>query len=313
MAGAFTHFVICDVAKRKRQAIGTPLWQLLNKHSEFLYLGSVSPDLPYLSFKTGKVHWANVMHHEKTNSIAISGYDELRRAWNARTEAEEIKLAWLFGYASHLIADATIHPVVQAIVGVYEQNKEEHRICEMTQDSLIYYMKKNEADIAYAEFSAILKHCKNSEHFDKLMQFWKEHVVLNYEDKGEEPDTKLWFTTFTSAIDVAEGSPAARFFSRHIDIVADYTYKTNDEIRNNYPNYYEKYFQKAKLPNGSTGSFTKYGFDKAVQNLTTAWSTLYTGLSSAAPVVSDIIKNWSLDTGVDMDSPTGEVTYWRET
>lgn len=310
MAGAFTHFVICEIAKRKRQDLSAPLRQFLNKYSEFVYLGAASPDLPYLSFKTGKVNWADVMHHEKTNSIAISGYGELRRTWNVRTEAEEVKLAWLFGFISHLIADATIHPIVQAIVGVYEQNKEEHRICEMTQDSLIYYMK-NKADIGYAEFSTILKHCKSSEHFDGLMKFWKDHVTLNYGDKGEEPDTKLWFTTFTNAIDVAEGSPAARFFSRHIDAVAEYTYKTNDDIMSNYPNYYEKYFQKAKLPNGSTGSFAKYGFDYAVQNLTTAWVPLYAGLSGAAPVVSDIIKNWGLDTGVDMDSATGEVTYWK--
>jgi hypothetical protein len=67
MAGAFTHFIICDVAKRKRSSLGLELWRFLNKYSEFLFLGAASPDLPYLSFKTGEVNWADVMHYEKTS------------------------------------------------------------------------------------------------------------------------------------------------------------------------------------------------------------------------------------------------------
>jgi hypothetical protein len=63
MAGTFTHFIISDVAKTRRTSIrSTELYKLLNKHSQFLYLGSVCPDLPYLSFKTGKVNWADVMN-----------------------------------------------------------------------------------------------------------------------------------------------------------------------------------------------------------------------------------------------------------
>ena len=53
------------------------------------------------------------MHYEKTNGIVGSGYDQLKRIWPSKTDADEIKLVWLFGYASHLIADATIHPIVK--------------------------------------------------------------------------------------------------------------------------------------------------------------------------------------------------------
>jgi hypothetical protein len=69
MAGAFTHFVICDQAKSKKQALGVELWQLLNRNYQFMFLGAASPSLPYLSFKTGCVKWADVMHYEKTNSM----------------------------------------------------------------------------------------------------------------------------------------------------------------------------------------------------------------------------------------------------
>ena len=123
MAGPFTHFVICDVAMSKRQILGSELWRLLNKHSQFLFIGGASPDLPYLSFKTGNVNWADVMHYEKTNGIVASGSDELKKVWASRTAADEINLVWLLGYVSHLVADATIHPIVQAIVGPYEQKQ----------------------------------------------------------------------------------------------------------------------------------------------------------------------------------------------
>jgi len=104
------------------------------------------------------------MHYEKTNGIAIHGHNELKDVCTTKQTADKIKLIWLFGYVSHLVADATIHPVVQAIVGPYDQNeqtKTEHRICEMTQDALIYNERKN-TDIRYAEFSSALKFFRKS-------------------------------------------------------------------------------------------------------------------------------------------------------
>lgn len=307
MAGAFTHFIICDVAKRKRASLGVELWRFLNKYSEFLSLGAASPDLPYLSFKTGNVNWADVMHYEKTNSIVISGYNTLKGKWSARTPADETKLAWLMGYVSHLVADATIHPIVQAIVGNYEDHKDDHRICEMTQDSLVFNdYKKN--DITYAEFSSILKFCKESAAFDELMDFWKTQILTNYTDKNEEPETSLWFTTYTKAIDAAEGGSAAALF-RHIGVAKDYFYRPKADIVSNYPEHFKKYFAEVRLPNGSTGSFKKDGFEKTVQNVIDAWTSLYSGLNSSI-TVTDYVKNWNLDTGINLDSLNKEVTYW---
>lgn len=83
MAGAFTHFILCDQGKAKSSALGLEVWQLLNKHYRFLFLGAASPDLPYLSLKLGNVNWADVMHYEKTNSIMESGYAKLKETWNS--------------------------------------------------------------------------------------------------------------------------------------------------------------------------------------------------------------------------------------
>lgn len=311
MAGAFTHYIICDVAKRKRSSLGRELWRLLNKYSEFLFLGSASPDLPYLSFKIGNVNWADVMHYEKTNSIVISGHDDLKSTWPSRNIDLEIKFTWLMGYVSHLVADATIHPIVQAIVGSYDESdktKEEHRICEMTQDALIFNAyKKN--DIYYAEFSSILKFCKESEYFDDLIEFWKLQVLSNYPEKGEEPNPSLWVTTYTEAIDTAEGGSTFVGLFRHLGIVREYVYKTKEEILSGYTDDYEKYYSKVILPDGSKGLFKTKGFERTVSNVINAWSFLFRGLTEEIRV-SDIVKNWYLDTGVDQDSPEGEVTYW---
>jgi len=308
MAGTFTHFIICDVAKKEKNLADSELKRLLNEYSEFLFLGAASPDLPYLSFKTGSVNWADLMHYEKTNDIVANGFDELKKVWAMRQDADEIKFIWLLGFVSHLIADASIHPIVQAIVGPYEQNKEQHRICEMTQDSLIYNEFKN-IDIRYAEFSSIIKFCSKSEYFDELMDFWKEQATDTYYEKNEKPNPKLWFTTYSEAIDIAEGGSDIIALFRHIGIGSGYIYRTKNEIISAYPKYYEKYFTKIKLPNGSVEFFIKYGFEKTVNNVIESWNKLYTGLSSPI-TVANIIKNWNLDTGVDLDSPEGIVTYW---
>lgn len=254
MAGTFTHFMVCDAAKANRKAFPPDLRKLLNRHAEFLFLGAVSPDLPYLSFKTGNVNWANVMHYETTNAIAVNAHEMLKKVWGSRSVREEIQLVWLLGFASHLVTDATIHPIVQAIVGSYDEHKEEHRICEMTQDSLIYFeMKKME--IRYSEFSSILKFCRDSLHIDAMVEFWTNQTVKAFSAKNEEPDPGLWLETYSDAIDVAEGGSSIVALFRHIGTIREYTYNTREEIVSNHPDRLRQFYTEMKLPDGGTGSF----------------------------------------------------------
>jgi hypothetical protein len=311
MAGAFTHFLVSDFARSERRSLPQDLLRLLNKHSCFLFLGSASPDLPYLSFKTGQVNWADVMHYEKTNGIAQAGQEQLRGSWASKSEADAAKLVWLLGYISHLVTDATIHPIVQAIVGPYESNKTEHRICELTQDSLLYNMKLDN-DITYANFSAMIQFCKDTDFFEEVMGFWKGLLQNNYPDKNEEPHPAFWFTTYTTAIDAAEGDGEIVALFRHIgleSLVNNYTYRTREDIEQNNPELKVKYFDNAKLPSGDFGLFSEHGFDKAVANVLAAWNACFRGLSTPEKI-GDIVKNWDLDTGVDMDSQNQTVTYW---
>lgn len=309
MAGAFTHFIISDVGKALKDAIGKELWQLLNKHYRFLFLGSVSPDLPYLSLETGKVNWADAMHYEKTDGVFNIGYDRLKASWSAGNEIDRARLSWLLGYVSHMVADATIHPVVKEIVGDYsEETKERHRICEMMQDSMVFFNHRNGEDIRYGEFADIIHYCRDSKHFDGLITFWKDLMQVNYADKGEEPHPGLWFDTYSAAIDFADGNSIFAGLFRHVGPGKGFIYKTVEEIRTGEPQNLADYFDGVKVPGGTTADFETV-FDKAVNNVTDAWRTIYMGLTtgSASPKV---VKCWNLDTGVDMQSPDKQVTYW---
>lgn len=312
MAGPFTHFLIADAAKGRRSIIGALImYKLLNRHSEFLYLGSVSPDLPYLSFKTGEVNWADLMHYKKTNGIVLNGYAEIKNIWaeGPPRSADERILVWLFGYASHLIVDATIHPIVEAIVGPYDENSKEHQLCEITQDSLIYNRKKN-ADIRYTEFSSILKLCgQPEEDFEALMEFWRKQADRTYPDVGEEPDSSLWFKTYSNAIDLAEGGSGIAALFRHAGIAGRLLYKPHEEIVKQCPEDREKFYTKVKLPGNGTGSFLTAGFDRAVNNVVEAWHKMYDGFESGVEI-QKVIRNWNLDTGVDMDATDETKTYW---
>ena len=168
MPGPFTHLMICQAAKNLDEFLGEELWKFLNKYYQFLFLGAESPDLPYLSIGVGGKDWADAMHYDRTNSQVISGFADLRQAWPLRTPADEIECAWFLGYVSHMVADATVHPIVQAIVGPYEGHEEAHRLCEMTMDSLIFD-EIIQADLTYAEFSDALKFCNESDHFPELL------------------------------------------------------------------------------------------------------------------------------------------------
>jgi hypothetical protein len=235
----------------------------------------------------------------------ISGFEALRQIWPVKTPADEVRCAWLMGYVSHMVADATVHPVVNAIVGTpYEEHKEEHRLCEMTMDSLIFE-EISHNDLTYGEFSDALKFCQESPYFLELLDFWEAQLNSSYPGMAHQPKPHTWFTEYTEAIDAAEGGKMAIF--RHLGL-GNYFYRTPEDIQTNSPEDYQKYYGEVKFPGGS-GPFRSNGFDRAVNNVTHVWRTLYTGLTDLALAVPQVVRNWNLDTGGDQDA-AGVITFW---
>jgi hypothetical protein len=305
MPGPFAHIAICGAAMN-RDDLGEELTKLLNYNYQFFFLGAESPDLPYLSILVGGKDWADAMHYDWTNSQVISGFQELHQIWPWKRPADEVKCAWLLGYVSHMVADATVHPIVQAIVGPYKGHEEPHRLCEMTMDSLIFE-EINHSELTYAGFSKALDFCQESEHFPDLLDFLQTQLSINYPKIGHDPEPHTWFKEYTEVLGLSEGGKMAAVF-RHLGGVGDYFYRNPGDIRTDTPEDYQKYYAEVKYPGGS-GPFLTNGFRPAVTNVVNIWKMLYTGLTGFGLAVSQVVNNWNLDTGVDQDA-AGVVTFW---
>lgn len=306
MAGAFTHLMICDVGKRKDELAEAELKKILNKYSQFLLLGSVSPDIPCLSSKFSSIHWEELMHKSpNTNGIVLSGYEELKNKFTQWQATERVIFAWLMGYVSHMIADSIVHPIVNTTVGGnYEGHEKEHARCETVQDTMIFKEVKK-LDIVYAEFVDLLDRCKNHPSYGLFLDFWKKHAKATYhQDSGLNPN--LWIEIYRGALDTADESNIPAFF-RHIPVIGQFFYEEASKIKANYPQDYDNYYANVKLPSGASGSFLEDGFNYAVERVVEAWNGLYAGLNSPF-IVASLIKNWNLDTGED--KKTGQKTYW---
>jgi hypothetical protein len=63
MAGAFTHMAIAEEAI-KSFSVDQALGKLLRENRNYLTLGSVSPDIPYLAHLALEgANWADIMHY----------------------------------------------------------------------------------------------------------------------------------------------------------------------------------------------------------------------------------------------------------
>jgi hypothetical protein len=304
MAGAFTHMAIVGEAIKSFPPEKT-YGKILRLNLNFVTMGSVSPDVPYLGqLALRGSTWADIMHYHQTNGIVKNAVNSLSVA-KSKDKAWECQLAWLSGFAGHLVADATIHPIVESIVGPCTDRSTmgNHKQCEMMQDVLIFKDVKN-LEVSGSEYTDHLISCRDSNYFDKVAEFWSEHAMVNCPAAGR-PSIKDIFISYFKLLDTADGSNGLAKAFRHLG--SGLVYNTSQELKNNSPQLVERYYNNVSLPNGLTGSFRKEGFEYAVKNLVTVWSKIDRALFSTDNIV-EIVSNWNLDTG--MDQTTGIKTYW---
>jgi len=175
MAGPFAHITLVDTLCLNARALETlgidsdAIKKSLGKFAKFTELGAISPDCPYLKLVSGDAaSWANVMHYWKTGDFIRSAIPYIYgRKWSSSDTQKCI--AWLFGYAAHVVTDCTVHPVINRKVGPYEQNKTQHRLCEMNQDVYIFH-KLNGQFVETAEYirRCGISQCKDLEDDEKL-------------------------------------------------------------------------------------------------------------------------------------------------
>jgi hypothetical protein len=271
----------------------------------FLTLGSVSPDIPYLAHLAGSgFGWADIMHYHQTNGIVTDGLHSLAAA-KERGGIWESQLAWLCGFISHLVADATIHPIVESIVGPYsnKDNRGNHQQCEMFQDVIMFKEVKN-LQLTNSEYADFLHDAIDSDKFSDVAAFWKTYAEVNCSMYGSFNVERI-IESYTNMLDTASGGNIFARMFRHLG--KDIIYPSYNEIIENSPDLVDKYYRNVLLPNGRTGSFLKEGFNRAVDNLVNIWKDVERILFNSGNFQS-IVPNWNLDTGIDQT--TGIRTYW---
>lgn len=306
MAGPFTHWVITEKAMERCQELDANLDQILAQNAKFVLLGAVSPDLPYLSFNQTTTNWADEMHYHSTNGVVVHGYSDLKQRGIEDLETKAL-FSWLLGYASHMIADATIHPIVEKIVGEYQYNTQEHRECEMVQDILTFKHNFNQ-DIVEAEYTETIEFCRRSPHKNALFSFWQTQLRRTHPSLGD-PVPAFWFDTYAEAIDLADGSNVLFKLFRHVGFGESFLYESSKELSENAPNNVDKYYENIALPMGGIGYFEVDGISRAVENVVQAWQDMFVNLKNQYNV-ADLILDWNLDTG-KVNGGSNVATYWQ--
>ena len=310
MAGTFTHWMVVEEAFDRYGRLGKnhPYFPVVMGLNHYVCLGAVGPDYPYLTDlldKYLKVHsWADRMHYEKTGDFMRFGVERLS---TLSGEAFDVCLAWLTGFASHLITDEIIHPVVQAIVGPYIFNADEHRHCEMTQDSFIFKLIKG-VELRFSDYAGLFAMCSDPADGNRInpriRDFWIPVLQANHpaaKDWFGRIDPDKWHKNFLSRI--ASASDPMPLF-RHIGEAEGLAYKKTDELT---PDEKERFIEQVNLPHGATGAFKESAFDKAVERLVEVWDKLLVDIEGRNPGgCAAYIHNCDLDTGVDVDTQV----YW---
>jgi len=301
MPGAYAHLVAANLALvNPVRNITMPSYcqRVLSQYQRYVELGSVSPDFPYLSITSSEqAKWADRMHRKNVDvflKLAIYHVKALQG------DEQDIAYAWLSGYLSHVIADITIHPVIERTVGHYQQNKQAHRLCEMHQDTYIWQRMQIGEIGAKSWLSSHLALCSSYEckaTIDPIITtVWQESLELAFPLEATPPNINAWFNSFIRVISLVEDNYQLFPLSRHVASFLKLTYPKVNELENGY-------LKDLPTPDGAM----EYDqlFDRCIKNIADYQFLLYQSVFHAQPLTW--VEAWSLDTGLNKE---GILTVW---
>jgi hypothetical protein len=294
MPGAFAHITAVNLASSNSDLMKLDMPKkaklILSTEKRFMELGCVSPDYPYLKLGDSKQNeWADRMHYSNVD-VLIKKLIHLTRELSG--EAQGIAFAWLSGYVAHVICDITIHPVVQLRVGPYEQNKKEHRICEMNQDSHIW-KRLNLGDIGLADRVRLnIGSCTSSVKANQLESvihdLWLNALEYTFPDECNKtpPQIHYWHRGFLRIVDNVDEGYRLFPFARHVAASAGIVYPAPDDID-------MSYIKNLDTPLG-TRNYDEV-FDLAIENVQKYWCILAKAIYEEGD--DSMFLSWNLDTG----------------
>jgi hypothetical protein len=312
MPGPYAHITLlheltCPVRLNAIFSPSSGFGAVLTAYFPYCALGAVSPDYPNLSQGSGSAsQWADAMHCTRACEMISSGIRRIR--W-AKGDARDRQLAWLLGYSAHVATDVTVHPIVQARVGVYAENQRQHRICEMNQDSHIY-RRMGLGEVGESDnFALTVAHCSNTEVRSGLggdiVTFWGGMLKDVHPELfiANPPDIRAWHREFVAMVS-RNAAGAVRLFPLAGVIAA--------KMELAYPSFgaVDMQFIEEQLVPLESPLYLNYDdiFDHAACNVTALWRQLEQAVCAGKATQLPMLGDWNLDTGRDEHD---KLVFWE--
>lgn len=320
MPGTFAHMLASQTAARRvKKSDDHFAWKCM-KQPIWLRAGSVAPDYPYLHWmgmNKASSSWADAMHYEDTGDVVRAGASILAQEFQRGRSPEEDrrfhrKSAWLFGYLSHVILDVTIHPVVRAIVGDYDENKTEHRKCEMYQDAYIFQQIKN-INLVNTEWTdTLVAISSDDEKFHEPTKILWAQMLTQVHGSNKPLDIDAWHEAYINVLDVAD---IDALFFRHALAESATAYVKAEYIDDAAV---DKFILDIATPSnkpfpGDDAIDYEEVFNFGVRNILRYWKMLSGAIQGTSDPALPELLNWNLDTGIpqEEDQKHGVPTFWK--
>lgn len=307
MSGGYTHITLAQLAieevrNRREGLLHNDAKKALGYWKKFCIVGAVAPDYPYLDvLDSNSCAWADAMHKGHAVTLLRNGIVKIRDMKDDNVCQK--CMAWLFGFAAHVATDGTIHPVVNLKVGPYEQNKTEHRRCEMSQDVYVH----SRLNMGVLDFNRQISTNVNdtSDTVDRhrmdsdVAQLWQDLLVGVYASLDSSlgsPKVHGWHGAMRRMMKVGESGHVLFAFARHVAANQGLVYPAVSETQ---------YTQGLNVPGGRIMDFKEI-FDKALNNIVELWGWLALSLQNRESRL-DTLTSWSLDTGINENN---HMIYW---
>ncbi len=305
MSGGYTHITLAQLAieearNRREGLLHNDAKQALGYWKKFCIVGSVAPDYPYLDvLDSNSSAWADAMHKGHAVVLLRNGVARIRDMAD-----DNVRQKWLFGFASHVATDGTIHPVVNLKVGSYEQNKTQHRRCEMSQD-VYAHSKLNMGALEFNKQISVnvddTSDVTNRDRMDPdvalLWQGLLTGVYSSLDPQLRPPKVHDWHGAMCRMMKLAQSGNVLIPFARHVAANQGLVYPVVPEV---------EYIRHLDVPGGETMNFDAL-FQKTLNNIVELWGWLALSLQNQEFPL-DTLASWSLDTGIDENK---HMVYWR--
>nr|WP_307728180.1 zinc dependent phospholipase C family protein [Massilia terrae] len=295
MPGAYAHITLVNLAKEpeRLEAASVPVAAVdaIRSHFRCCELGALSPDYPYLQLRSAQSkRWADLFHCEQTGEPIRLG---IRLARTMQSEQQAALVAWLMGYAAHIVADLTIHPVIEMRVSASAFNAMAHRRCELHQDAYIFQR-------LHPDESARARHLGSGVLDRTIINSW--HRILSEchpeEYRRNRPDIDAWHSGFKWAVDAAETGSRMPRLARSVAVNCGLAYPTIDSID-------ASFIRKLDTPDGRM-DYDEL-FDKALANIGAMWRAIGQAVFEDCVVREAVIGDWNLNTGMN---ERGMYAFW---